>query len=71
MTLIFEKTKLIYEQRKGVALLKRPTVISTEAPTCRDEVEKSIKKQISRLASGSLEMTFRTLFNRAKGCLKC
>jgi len=45
--------------------LKSRTVISTEVPTHRDEVEKSIRKQISRLACGSLEMTFRTLFNRA------
>jgi hypothetical protein len=55
------------------ALLKRPIVISTEVPTCRDEAEKSIQKQtcpdrpvvsevepsrgISRLAYGSLKMT--------------
>jgi tetraacyldisaccharide 4'-kinase len=29
---------------KGLALPKRPDVISTEVPTCRDEVEKSTKK---------------------------
>ncbi len=34
----------------------RQNVISTEVPTGRDEAEKS-KKQISRLTSGSLEMT--------------
>jgi hypothetical protein len=38
--------------------VEKTTVISTEVPTCRDEVEKSIQKQISRLAFGSLEMTF-------------
>jgi hypothetical protein len=42
------------------ALLKSPIVISTEVPTCRDEVEKSIKKQIPRLGCASLGMTFST-----------
>jgi hypothetical protein len=36
---------------------RNTTVISTEVPIHRGEAEKSIQKQISRLAYGSLEMT--------------
>ncbi|RKY23009.1 MAG: hypothetical protein DRP62_06765 [Planctomycetota bacterium] len=41
-----------------IALLKRPEGISTE-------VEKSIKKQISRFAFGSFEMTINSVFYKA------
>jgi len=45
---------------KNLVLLRSPTVISTGVPTCRDEAEKSIKKQIPRLGCASLGMTFST-----------
>jgi len=59
---------LIYDEyiRKFHILLKRPYVIASEASTRDAKWRNLLKKQISRLACGSLEMTTRNVFNSAK-----
>ncbi len=50
-------------QGSKFSLLKSPDVISTGVPTCRDEAEKSIYKQIPRLPLGKLGVARNDVFN--------
>jgi hypothetical protein len=55
--------------QKDLCSVEKPKVRSFRAEAHRAEVEESIKKQISRLAFGSLEMTAYKVFNRGKELL--
>jgi hypothetical protein len=52
------RTELHFTFRDSFALLKCPDVISTEATQSVAKWRNLLKEQISRLAYGSLEMTF-------------